>query len=279
MRFGLSVMNLGELADARAFAGLARTAEAAGWDAVLTWDHLGFTWGVPAGDPWTLVTAAALATERVAVGTDIAVIARERPLPFASRVATIDRLSGGRVVLGVGLGGAEEEYRAAGEPVDRRERAALADELLDVVGRLLDGEEVTHEGPAVTVRGVTLTPAPGRHVPVWVGGSSAGARRRAARHDGWIPYPFDERGRAVMTAEDLRAGIEEIAGRRTQAGVAAAPFAVGVHGETPADPDDAAALVRPWAEAGATWWLESLHGYRGGLADLLARVEAGPPRG
>jgi alkanesulfonate monooxygenase SsuD/methylene tetrahydromethanopterin reductase-like flavin-dependent oxidoreductase (luciferase family) len=273
-------MNLGDLAEARTFASLARAAEDAGWDAILAWDHLGFVWGPPSGDPWTLVTAAALATERILVGTDVTVIARERPLPFANRVATVDRLSGGRVVLGVGLGGAVDEYRAAGEPEDLRERAAIMDETLDVVGRLRNGEAVTHEGPSVTVRGVTLAPLPAQdRLPVWVGGGSRGARRRAARYDGWIPVVTDQQGRPHLTPDDLRPAATEIAALRATAGIGAAtPFDYGIHGETPGPGPDGVAVVQPWADAGATWWLEMLHGYRGTTDELFARVEAGPPR-
>lgn len=280
MRYGLSVMNFGDLAEAAVMADLARAAERAGWEALLVWDHLAFTWGPPSGDPWTLVTACALATERLLVGTDVAVIARERPLPFASRVATIDRLSGGRVVLGVGIGGAADEYRVAGEPEDLRERAALTDEMLSVVRPLLGGEQVAHHGPRLTVAGATLAPLPVQQpVPVWIGGNSAGARRRAARYDGWIPYPFDEEGRLTLPPEVFGEQLAGIREARRAAGISdATPFDAGTHGETSAVPSEAAAVVAPWERAGATWWLESLHGYRGTTAELFARVEAGPPR-
>jgi probable F420-dependent oxidoreductase len=280
VRFGLSVYNFGDLADARVMADLARAAEAAGWEALLVWDHLAFAWGPPSGDPWTLVTACALATERLLVGTDVSVIARERPLPFANRVATVDRLSAGRVVLGVGIGGASDEYRVTGEPEDLRERAAITDEMLSVVRPLLAGETVTHRGAACTVDGVTLAPLPVQApVPVWIGGQSAAARRRAAHHDGWIPYAVDQQGNDEMTPDELRAAVAEIRALRVSAGIAPdAPFAVGVHGATAgAGPDDAAKAAR-WADAGATWWLEGLHGFRGSTAGLFARVQAGPPR-
>ena len=90
LRYGLSLMNFDDFAEARRVADLARVAEDAGWEALLVWDHLAFVWGTPSGDPWTLVTAAALATERLLVGTDVSVIARERPMPFA-RHADDDR--------------------------------------------------------------------------------------------------------------------------------------------------------------------------------------------
>lgn len=280
MRYGLSVINFGEFAEARRMAELARAAEASGWDALLVWDHLAFVWGSPAGDPWTLVTACALATERLIVGTDVAVVARERPLPFASRLATIDRLSGGRLVLGVGLGGAPDEYRAAGEPVDLRERAALTDEMLGVLASLMAGEAVTHDGPSLTVRGVTLAPLPVQRprIPVWIGGSSVGAKRRASRWEGWVPVTVDDSGNQTLFPEDVRAGIAFIRAERAAAGAAEdAPFEVALHGETPGPGPEGDAVVAPWRDAGATWWLESLHGWRGSTEDLFARVAAGPP--
>lgn len=276
MRYGLSVMNFGDLGEARRMAELARVAEDSGWEAVLVWDHLAFCWGPPSGDPWTLVTATALATSRILVGTDVSVIARERPMPFANRLATVDRLSGGRLVLGVGVGGAEAEYKAAGEPVDLRERALLTDETLMVVQALLEGETVDYQGPAWSVEDVTLAPLPLQaHVPVWVGGSSRGARRRAARHDGWIPVTADDDGRTVLTPDDLRVALAEITSLRAEAGRAQDPFTVGVHGETPAS--GGAAVVEPWQDAGATWWLETIHGGLGTTDQVFARVAAGPP--
>lgn len=277
MRFGLSVMNFGELADARTFAEYARRAEAAGWDAVLVWDHNAFLWGPPSGDPWTLLAAAALSTERLLLGTDVAVLTRERPIPFANRVATVDRLSGGRVVLGVGLGGVEAECRAAGEPTDLRERAAITDELLGVVRALLEGERVDHEGPAAVVRGATLAPLPTGPVPVWIGGHSGPARRRAARWDGWIPWAIGEDGAPEMTPDELARHVAAILEARAADGRGQDPFDVGWHGVSPADPAEATRVVAPWAAAGATWWLESpVMGM--GAAQLFARVDAGPPR-
>ncbi len=115
---------------------------------------------------------------------------------------------------------------------------------------------------------------------MWVGGGSRGARRRAARHDGWIPVTVDDEGRSCLTPDDVGAALVEIrAERGGRRGRARPPFIVGIHGETPGPGEDGAAIVRPWAEAGATWWLEMLHGWRGSTEDLFARVAAGPPRG
>jgi alkanesulfonate monooxygenase SsuD/methylene tetrahydromethanopterin reductase-like flavin-dependent oxidoreductase (luciferase family) len=165
--------------------------------------------------------------------------------------------------------------------VDPRERAALTDEMLDVVRALLAGETVKHRGAALVVDDVTLAPLPVQpRIPVWIGGGSRGARRRAARHDGWIPITVDDEGRPCLTPADVRAALAEIRSERAAAGIAPdAPFVIGIHGETPGPGEDSAAIVRPWALAGATWWLEMLHGWRGSTDDLFARVAAGPPRG
>ena len=264
LRFGLSLMNFDDFAEARRVADLARVAEHAGWEALLLWDHLGFVWGTPSGDPWTLVTAAALVTDRLLVGTDVSVIARERPMPFARQLTTIDRLSGGRLVLGVGIGGAPDEYRKAGEPVDPRERAALTDEMLDVVRACWPVRPSSTTAPRWWWTTSRWRPCRQEPISVWVGGGSRGARRRAARHDGWIPVTVDDEGRPCLTPDDVRAALAEIRAERAAAGVAPdARFVVGIHGETPGPGEDGAAIVRPGPTPAPTWWLEMLHGWRG----------------
>ncbi|WP_345400506.1 LLM class flavin-dependent oxidoreductase [Nonomuraea salmonea] len=100
MRYGIDVAILGELAEPARLVALAREAEAAGWDAVLVWDHLAFAWGTPSADPWVALAAAAQATSRIRLGTAVTAVARHRPEVLAHTVATLDRLSGGRVILG-----------------------------------------------------------------------------------------------------------------------------------------------------------------------------------
>ena len=267
MRYGIDVAIIGDLAEPAHLVTLAREAEAAGWEAVLVWDHLGFAWGVPSVDPWVALGAAAQATSRVRLGTAVTPVTGHRPERLAQAVATLDRLSGGRAILGAGLGGVEREFTAFGSA---RPAGAVLDEALEVLAALWSGEEVRHRGAHYTVDGVRLAPPPVQRprVPVWVGGTAAGALRRAARWDGWIVAGDDQDGRMTLSPEALAAQVAEVRRHRTSWG----DFDVVVIGVSePGSP------VQDYAGAGATWWLEHLHGYRGSLEHLVRRVRAGPP--
>src|ERR671937_1993870 len=123
MRHGLCVANIGSYADPRNAAHLARAAEEAGWDAFFVWDHLGFVWDGPAGDPWIILTAVALSSSRLRVGTAVTPVPRRRLQVLANQVATLDLLSGGRVIFGAGLGGNSAEVTRFGESADAKVRA------------------------------------------------------------------------------------------------------------------------------------------------------------
>jgi alkanesulfonate monooxygenase SsuD/methylene tetrahydromethanopterin reductase-like flavin-dependent oxidoreductase (luciferase family) len=192
---------------------------------------------------------------------------------LAHALATLDLLSDGRVIFAAGLGGVEAELAAFGEATDAKTRAAMLDEGLTIVDGLLRGETVTHRGGHYTVNGVTLAPRPVQQPrpPIWIGGESKGALRRAAAWDGWVIGSADETGTMTRTPQKLADEIAYIRQRRT----ATAPFDVAVTGVS--EPG-AAGHVAEFAAAGATWWLESLYGLRSDFDGLLARVQAGPPR-
>src|SRR3712207_4344381 len=124
MRYGIVTANLGDYADPRVAVRLARAAEAAGWEAFFVWDHLGFVRGVPSADPWVVLSAVAATTTRLKLGLALTPLARRRPQVVANALATLDLLSGGRVIFGAGLGGSAEEFTAFGDPGDAKERAA-----------------------------------------------------------------------------------------------------------------------------------------------------------
>ena len=273
MRYGIDVCTLGDYAEPDRVVELARAAEAAGWEALFVWDHVAFAWGVPSGDPWVILGAVAQATTSLRIGTAVTALPRRRPAVLANTVATLDRLSHGRVVLGAGLGGAPAEYTAFGESGEVGVRAAMLDESLDVVTALWSGEQVHHEGRHYQVRDVTLAPLPVQRprVPVWIGGNSRAAQRRAARWDGWIVGGDDEDNRMSVLPDKLAADIDYIRAQRTADG----PFDVALTGVS-AGPDDA--VPDGYAAAGVTWWLEHIHAYRGTYGDLVARIVAGPRR-
>jgi probable F420-dependent oxidoreductase len=268
MRNGVFVSNIDSYADPNVTVELARAADAAGWDALILWDHLGFMWGHPAADPWTVLAAVAASTSTLVLGTSVTPVPRRRPHVLAHQLATLDSLAPGRVVLGAGLGGVPGEFSAFGEEGDARVRAAKLDEGLEVMRALLSGGPVTHDGAHYRVEGVTMQPVPNATIPFWIGGNSPPALRRAARWDGWLPDSADKET-MVVAPEQVAEGLRTIRDlRQTDA-----PFDVGVFGYS--NPGDAE-VKDAYADAGATWWLEYIHDWRGSVDEMVARVEAGP---
>lgn len=262
VRYGICLANLGTYADPRLAVRVAQAAEHGGWDGVFSWDHLAFVWGRPAADPWTTLAAIAASTERVRLGPAVTPVARRRLQVLAQQVATLDVLSGGRVVFGAGLGGSPSEFGKFGEPTDAKVRAAMLDEGLDLLRRLWSGEHVTHRGEHYTVDGVTLAPTPVQtKLPIWIGGNRPASLRRASRWDGWIADSSDPTG-MTLSPDEVRRNLETLG--RSEG------YDVAVLGERErADPAD-------YERAGATWWLENLHDERGSLDDVLRLVAAGP---
>jgi alkanesulfonate monooxygenase SsuD/methylene tetrahydromethanopterin reductase-like flavin-dependent oxidoreductase (luciferase family) len=146
MRYGLLAANVGAYSDPRNVVRVAEAAEAAGWEALLLWDHLAFVWGPPAADPWVTLAAVAASTSKLRIGTGITPVPRRRPHVLAHQVATLDVLSGGRVVFGAGLGGVVSEFESFGEESDAKLRADKLDEGLDLLRRLWSGARVEHRG-------------------------------------------------------------------------------------------------------------------------------------
>jgi probable F420-dependent oxidoreductase len=274
MRYGIVMANLQEYANPRVAVRLAQVAEEAGWEGFFVWDHLGFVWGAPSSDPWVTLSAVAVSTTHLRLGTALTPLARRRPQIVANAVASLDLLSGGRVVFGVGLGGSAEEFTAFGEPGGAKERARVLDEGLTVVDGLWSGGPLTHHGPHYDVENVSLAPLPLQRprIPIWIGGESAPALRRAARWDGWLAPATSPDGTPIMAKDPERIAemVAEIQRHRT----ADTPFEVAVDGYS--EPGDAT-LPRAYEAAGATWWLESIHSMRGPLEEMMARIDAGPP--
>lgn len=275
MQFGLDVSNMGVTADPRRVVELAVAAEEAGWDGLFMWDSWGYVWDVPTGDQWVILAAVAQATSRLRLGTAITVLPRRRPNMVAHTLATLDLLSGGRMVFGAGLGGGGREFTAFGEVEPAKTRAAMLDEGLEVVAGLLRGEHVKHAGPHYTVDDVALMPhgVQTPRVPIWIGATAGNALRRAARWDGWVIYTVDEHGEPIRTPDDVGVLLATIQAARREADRDQQPYEVVVTGATA--PGDS---VEAYQAIGATWWLETLHGHRLGFDALMARVVAGPPR-
>lgn len=262
---------------------LAVLADEAGWDGVFTWE------GVGGYDPWGLMCAMAMRTARIRLGTMLTPLPWRRPWTVASQAATLDQLSQGRALLAVGLGAMTEIPPNAGEASDRRERAALLDEGIDLITALHSGAIHTgppHPGPRwpgvdfLELFTATSRPVQSPRVPIWVVGAWPRPRsmERVLRCDGVVVECLREGGERSRTTPQDVADVVGWLRERDRAGTD-----VIVDGETPADDAAAAAEgVRPYAQAGATWWLETrwseepLGPQR--MAAVRERIAAGPPR-
>jgi alkanesulfonate monooxygenase SsuD/methylene tetrahydromethanopterin reductase-like flavin-dependent oxidoreductase (luciferase family) len=260
--------------DVRDIVELGCEAEAAGWDGVFVWD------GIDGNDVWVTLATIAARTERIRLGTMLTPVSRRRPWKLAQETATLDRLSGGRVILPVGLGAPETGFARFGEEVDRRRRADMLDEGLAVLEGLWSGEPFSFEGEHFQLDGVTYSPIPVQQprIPVWVVGAwpRPKSMRRVLRFDGVIPNKFDATGEP-LPPNDIRAMKAWIDERRT----ATTPFDIIWEDDSPGDaPEAAATQVRTWADAGVTWWLESVWNRprtADGIDGMRERIRQGPP--
>ena len=274
MRFAIDVAPFGELADPVVLVRLAQAAESAGWDGLSIWDSTGVSMGTVAADPFLALAAVAAATKRLRLILSVVALPRRRPQLVAQSVGTLDRLSGGRVVLGVGAGGDPADFEAFGEGAPGAERVARMDADLDVIDPWLRGEPATVDAPGASPVSVGPLPIQQPRPPIWLGGMKPGALRRAARWDGWIAIAMADDGSAmVLTPDAFGEMVRTIHAERAVAGLAGA-FDVAVFGcSDPASPG----TVQAFGDAGATWWLESLSLMRGPVERLLEIIEAGPP--
>jgi alkanesulfonate monooxygenase SsuD/methylene tetrahydromethanopterin reductase-like flavin-dependent oxidoreductase (luciferase family) len=276
MRYGLSLPAAG-VCDARTLGELAALAEASGWDGVMLEDYLVYQGRQELGthDPWICLAAMALRTERVVLGMEVAALTRRRPWKVAREAVTLDHLSNGRLILGVGIGDTSgPDFAAFGEETDARRRAAMLDEALEVLVGLWSGEPFSYRGQHYAVDEVTFLPRPLQRprIPIWVGGEYplAGPTRRAARWDGSCLYKLRAGPWTPDDVRALRALVE-----RDRPG---APFDVALGGDKRGDDWQAErARIGALAEAGATWWVEYVPPAE--LAAMREAVARGPLRG
>jgi probable F420-dependent oxidoreductase len=198
MKLGVNILNFGPGTSRETLRGWARFAEQTGFSIAMISDHVALTpdvaalYPAPFYDPFTTLAWLAAETDRVELGTTVAILPYRHPLLLARMAANIDQFSGGRFVLGVGVGWSDAEYRALGVPFDAR--GAIADEYLAAIKRLWATEVASVDGEFVSFRDVHTGPAPVRrpHPPIWVGGSSGAGIGRAARF-GTAWHPIDPR--------------------------------------------------------------------------------------
>ncbi|MEV0620212.1 LLM class flavin-dependent oxidoreductase [Nonomuraea sp. NPDC050404] len=258
VHYAVGLPNVGEFGDPEVLVELAVAAEEHGWDGVYLWDHLLYhdrDW--PVASPTVVLSAIAARTRRIRLGVLMAALPRRRVQMVAKESATLDRLSGGRLVFGAGLGSMDEEYTDFGEDPDLKVRAAKLDRGLEELTRLWE----------------RLPPVPAQRprIPIWCPGRwpTRAGFRRAARWDGAMPtfqdygqerpVPVDEFARVVDFLGEERGSLDG--------------FDIALEGRA------ADGLVDGYVAAGMTWWVEAMGWWRGGVRDARETVTAGPPRG
>lgn len=264
--------------DARIAADFALQAEHSGWDGFFVWEPV---WGT---DAWISLTAAAMLTKRIKLGTMLSPLSRMRPWKIASETATLDNLSNGRVILSVGLGAIDTGFENFGEITDRKTRAELLDEGLEILIKLWIGEPFRHIGKhyQVEITDKTFQPPPPPfqkpRIPIWVVGAwpSKKSMKRVLKYDGLLPAALGEDGKVRLDMitpseiHELKKFIDDNRDRST-------PFDIIMEGQTPGfDLEKAGAIVSSYRDVGVTWWIEALWEMQE-AEKVLTRIKVGPP--
>ncbi len=286
MKYGLGLPNGGAWSDARTLGELGRLAEESGWDGVFLEDYI--VWqghqDVPSSDPWIALAAIALQTRRIRLGTMVTPLTRRRPWKLARETVTLDHLSNGRLILGVGIGDTDYDaisFGAFGEVIDGKRRGEMLDEVLDVLVGLWRGESFSYDGDYFHVKDVKLLPRPVQtpRIPIWIGGGypRKGPIHRSLCWDGSCMYK-----RAIGNKEDEDWAPEEVRTLRslaTRARGAHKPFDIALGGrERGSDWDKERAFIQSLADAGATWWVEYVPPRVGDLNAARKCIARGPLR-
>ena len=279
MKYGIYTPNFGAQTDARLLSELARDAEEAGWDGFFIWDHILASRNQPhpVVDPWVTLAAIAMTTQHIRIGTSVTPVARRRPWKLARETVTLDHLSGGRLILSVGLGAPPDaDFADFGDESDARIRAQLLDEGLAILAGLWSNKPFHHQGKHYQIRETTFHPPPVQQprIPIWVGGMwpNRAPFRRAARWDGAFPILKGSQPVSSQDLQEVRAYID--AHRESDL-----PFDLVTRGYTPGNElEKSRAMMTRYAEAGLTWWLESLSPFRDDPAKMRERIWQGPPK-
>src|SRR5215469_13561642 len=254
MRFGLTFPNVGAYGDARRLAELADLAEEAGWDGFFVWDTLHYQADENAVcDPWIALAAVAMRTQRIKIGTMVAAPTRRRPWKMARETTTLDHLSLGRLIFGVGAGdGSDRGFSDFGEERDVKKRARLLDESLEILQGLWSGQPFSYDGEHYHIKEIAFLPSPVQtpRIPIWIGGMwpRKGPMERAARYDGVNAFTKHDDG----TFGDLTpAEIHQLKRFMDEHHTASTPFDIvtGARVFDAVDDEQARALLSAYAAA------------------------------
>jgi alkanesulfonate monooxygenase SsuD/methylene tetrahydromethanopterin reductase-like flavin-dependent oxidoreductase (luciferase family) len=281
MQYGINIPNFGWFGDIDTLVEIAIDVEEAGWDGFFLWDHMlvfkQVDMATQFADPWIALTAIACNTNRIRLGPLITPLPRRRPWKVAREALSVDHLSKGRLVLGVGIGAPPDvEFDYFGEESDAKIRAQMLDEGLDIITGLWSGEPFSYQGTHYQLEEMTFLPKPKQQprIPIWIGGGvpNKAPFKRAARYDGVAPV--HAKWPEPVTPQLLVDVLEIIKSERGNL----KNYDVVICGETTGnDSGKDREKVESWIQTGATWFLEDIHGLRAEVDELRERIRAGPP--
>jgi hypothetical protein len=288
MKFGIYIPNFGSFGNARLLADFAAEAERAGWDGCFIWDHLVRSIVAPVADPWVALAAMAAATRRIRIGALVTPLARRRPWKVARETVTLDHLSGGRLVFGLGLGGASGqavEWENFGEVTDLKARAVRMEEALEILTGLWSGKPFSFNGAHFTVKESIFLPAPLQQprIPVWVAGTwpHKPPFRRAAKWDGAVPLLDPQLGEASLSL--MKEAVHFL--RETRGDLRDFDIVYGAPPAPRGNKSRTEETVGPFRDAGVTWWNEQMYPVHFGsdwtgewpVDAMIRHVRQGPP--
>jgi alkanesulfonate monooxygenase SsuD/methylene tetrahydromethanopterin reductase-like flavin-dependent oxidoreductase (luciferase family) len=277
VRFGIFLPPFREFAEPGRVIELTVAAEQAGWDGVFLWDHMLAGPGVPIADPWITMAGIAVATKTLRLGAMVTPLPRRRPWVLARQVATLDRLSRGRLILGVGLGDdGWREFSSFGEETDPVVRGHQLDESLELVQKLLQGLPVQHRGGRYAVDTTAFLPTPAQSpFPIWAAGRWPNRRplARAAGLQGFFPIFAPTDPPAPPSATE----VATISRKLKEQGIGPGFDLVVTWPFTDQNPAGHSAAVDALEAAGATWCLDGYAPTAKSASELEVLFRKGPP--
>ena len=272
VKFGIYIANHGITSNPQDYIKLAKSGEECGWDGFFLWDHVFLPWAPDQDvlDPWIILSAIATQTNKITIGTTVTPLARRRPMIIAREAITLDRLSNGRFILGVGLGGTRE-LKALGEEEDPKIRGEMLDESLEILKGLSSGKPFIYDGKHFKIKEpVQFQPA--GNIKIWVGGNWPNKKpfRRAAKYDGIFPlkvgsdpsiYPQDY--------QEIRNYIAKYRKSMESFDLVKSIFTIG--------DKEHDAYIHEFDDIGVNWLLEAFWPGRCSLKEIQKRIKQGPP--
>jgi alkanesulfonate monooxygenase SsuD/methylene tetrahydromethanopterin reductase-like flavin-dependent oxidoreductase (luciferase family) len=288
MKFGIYLPNFGSFGNAKLLAEIAKEAEQANWDGFFIWDHLARSIVAPVVDPWIALSAIAVKTDRIKIGALVTPLARRRPWKLARETVSLDHLSSGRLIFGIGLGGSSGqsvEWENFGEVVDLLNRAAKMEESLDILLGLWSGKPFSYKGKFFDVKESIFLPAPFQQprIPIWVAGTwpHKAPFQRAAKWDGVVPIFNPQSGQTQLS--QMTELIQFL--RKTRGDIKNFHIVYGVPPMPREDSRRRQEIIAPYKEIGVTWWNEQIYPIHFGsdwteewpVDEMVRHIRKGPP--